>query len=158
MWCLGTPGTFWWHCSQSCMYSDETTWDLWSETLLENPWKCHFRDSNFQNVPRCMALKNLCLWCEFQIRLLFIISLLRKTFWQPCNKSHNFIKLIWILVMSHFPSLWHLLWLVWPPPWMYFIFIAQVPLSIKAPLTKLEKNYGQFVWLLLLFFNLIFTF
>ena len=37
-------------------------------------------------------------------------------------------------------------------------FYCQVPLSIKAPLTKLEKNYGQFVWLLLLFFNLIFTF
>ena len=48
---------------------------------LENPWKWPFSDFNFQNVPLdASALKNLCLWCEFQSRLLFIISLLLKTF------------------------------------------------------------------------------
>ena len=41
-------------------------------------WRRHFRDSKCQNVPTedASALKHLCLWCEFQSRLLFIISLL----------------------------------------------------------------------------------
>ena len=51
MWCLGTPGTFWRHCSQSCVYSDETTWHPRWKMPLENPWKCHFCDSKFQNIP-----------------------------------------------------------------------------------------------------------
>jgi len=49
--------------SQSCVYSDETTciWCL--------RWKMPGDAS---------ALKNLCLWFEFQSHLLFIISLLLK--------------------------------------------------------------------------------
>ena len=29
------------------------------EMRLENPWKCHFRDSKFQNVPRCLGPQQL---------------------------------------------------------------------------------------------------
>ena len=54
--CRGTPGTFRRHCSQSCMYSDETTWRPRWKILLENPRKWHFRDSlKLQNVPRCLG-------------------------------------------------------------------------------------------------------
>ena len=35
------------------------------------------------------ALKNLCLWCEFQSRLLFIISLLLKTFSTALSKEQT---------------------------------------------------------------------
>ena len=34
----------------------------------------HFETLNFKMSPDASALKNLCLWCEFQSRLLFIIS------------------------------------------------------------------------------------
>ena len=47
--------TFRQHCSQSSMYSGKTTWRLWWKIPLENPWKRHFRDSKFQNVPRCLG-------------------------------------------------------------------------------------------------------
>ena len=46
----------------------------------ENPWKHHFRDSKFQNVPRCLGPQELVPLCEFQSRLLLIISQLLKTF------------------------------------------------------------------------------
>ena len=29
------------------------------EILLENPWKWHFQDSKFENVPRCLSPKKL---------------------------------------------------------------------------------------------------
>ena len=89
------PGTFRQsfrrHCSQSCAYSDETTWyPRWWRIPLENPWKCHFRDSKFHNVARCHGPQELVPWCEFQSRLLFIIiCLLLKTFWQPCCHVHT---------------------------------------------------------------------
>ena len=78
------------YCSQSCAYSDETTWHpRWWRIPLENPWKCHFRDSKFQNVARCHGPQELVPWCEFQSRLLLIIiCLLLKTFWQPCSQVH----------------------------------------------------------------------
>ena len=55
---------------------------LTKQIPCENPWKRHFQDSNFQNVPIIdgSALKHLCLWCKFQSHLLFIISLLLKNF------------------------------------------------------------------------------
>ena len=59
MQCCGTSGTFQQHCSQSCLYSDKTTWRPWWKIPLENPWKHHFRDSNFQNVPRCLRAQEL---------------------------------------------------------------------------------------------------
>ena len=49
------PGTFWRHCSQSRLYSDETTWRPRWKIALENTWKCHFRESKFENVPRCLG-------------------------------------------------------------------------------------------------------
>ena len=75
---MSWSGTFRWYCSQSCVYSDKTTWCLWWKIPLENPWKGDFRDSAFQNVPRCLGPKKLVaslFWCEFQSRLLFIVSL-----------------------------------------------------------------------------------
>ena len=39
---------------QEPWYSDETTWHP-----PENPWKRHFRDSNSQNVPRCLSPQEL---------------------------------------------------------------------------------------------------
>ena len=78
VWYLGMPGTFWLHCSQSCVYSDKTTWRLQWETPLKNPWRRHYRDSDFKMSADALALKSLCLWCEFQSHLLFIISLLLK--------------------------------------------------------------------------------
>ena len=78
VWYLGMPGTFWLPCSQSCVYSDKTTWHLQWETPLKNPWRRHYRDSDFKMSADALALKSLCLWCEFQSHLLFIISLLLK--------------------------------------------------------------------------------
>ena len=78
VWYLGMPGTFWLHCSQSCMYSDKTTWCLQWETPLKNPWRRHYQDSDFKMSTDALALKSLCLWCQFQSHLLFIISLLLK--------------------------------------------------------------------------------
>ena len=78
VWYLGMPGTFWLHCSQSCVYSDKTTWRLQWETPLKNPWRRHYRDSDFKMSADALALKSLCLCCEFQSHLLFIISLLLK--------------------------------------------------------------------------------
>ena len=63
------------HCSQSCAYSDETTWHpRWWRIPLENPRKCHFRDSKFQNVAKCHGPQELVPWCEFQSRLLSQLS------------------------------------------------------------------------------------
>ena len=45
--------------SQSCVYPVETTWCLQWKIPLENPWKCHFQDSKFQNVPRCLGPQEL---------------------------------------------------------------------------------------------------
>ena len=59
VWCSGTPGTFRWHCSQSCVYSDKTTWRPRWKIPLETPWKWHFRDSKFQNVPWCLGPQKL---------------------------------------------------------------------------------------------------
>ena len=50
---------------------------------LENLKKGHFQDSNFQTVPRHIVkrpFKNLCLWCEFQSCVRFIISRVLKNF------------------------------------------------------------------------------
>ena len=88
------PGTFRQsfrrHCSQSCAYSDETTWHpRWWRIPLENPWKCHFGDSKFQNVARCHGPQELVPWCEFQSRLQFIIiCLLLKNFLTALQSSH----------------------------------------------------------------------
>ena len=92
MQCCGMPGTFRRHCSQSCVYSDKTTWHPRWKVLIENPWKCHFRDSKFQNAPSTSALKNLCLCSEFQSHLLFIITQLLKNrvrtlFWTKTSRT-----------------------------------------------------------------------
>ena len=40
----------------------------------------------FKMFPDASALKNLCFWCEFQSRLLFIITLLLKNFLTALNR------------------------------------------------------------------------
>ena len=47
------------HCYQSCVYSDETTWCPQWKIRHENLWKHDFRDSKFQNVPRCLGPNKL---------------------------------------------------------------------------------------------------
>ena len=44
--------------------------------LSKTPGNGNFGTLNFKMSLDASALKNLCLWCEFQSRLLFIISLL----------------------------------------------------------------------------------
>ena len=81
MWCHEIPRTFWWHCSQSCVYSDEATWcNAVEKYLLKTPGNGLSQTLTYRMSLDASALKNLCLWCEFQSRLLFIISLLLKTF------------------------------------------------------------------------------
>ena len=48
--------------------------------LLKTPGNGIFKTLNFKMSLDASALKNLCFWCEFQSRLLFIISLLLKNF------------------------------------------------------------------------------
>ena len=48
----------------------------------------------FKMFPDASALKNLCLWCEFQSRLLFIISLLLKNFLTALNRFQTFAILL----------------------------------------------------------------
>ena len=57
--CHEMPGTFWRHCSQSCVYSDEATWHLRWRNMSSNHWKWHFQDSKFQNVRRCFGPQEL---------------------------------------------------------------------------------------------------
>ena len=47
--------------------------------LLKSPGNAISETLNFKMSLDASALKNLCLWCEFQSHLLFIISLLLKT-------------------------------------------------------------------------------
>ena len=48
--------------------------------LLKTPGNANSESINFRMALDTSALKNLCLWCEFQMHLLFIISLLLKNF------------------------------------------------------------------------------
>ena len=32
---------------------------IWWKIPLENPWKCHFRDSKLQSIPRCLGPQEL---------------------------------------------------------------------------------------------------
>ena len=47
---------------------------------LKTPGNAISETINFKMSLDALALKNMCLWCEFQSRLLFIISLLLKSF------------------------------------------------------------------------------
>ena len=44
---------------KSCQYSDQITWPPRWKIPLVNSWKCNFRDSKFQNVPRCLSPQEL---------------------------------------------------------------------------------------------------
>ena len=48
--------------------------------LLKPPGNDIYETLNFKMSLDASALKHWCLWCEFQSRLLFVISLLRKNF------------------------------------------------------------------------------
>ena len=75
---LWNAWTFRLHCSQFWVYSHKSTWCLWWKIPLENPGNGISEALNFKMSPDASALKNLCLWCEFQSHLLFIISLILK--------------------------------------------------------------------------------
>ena len=82
---------------------------------LENPWKCHFRDSKFQNVATCPDPQEFVPWCEFQSRqLLIIICLLLNTFRQPFSQVQVLdvcTTAVWIPKNIH--SYWVLMKLFW---------------------------------------------
>ena len=81
---------------------------------LKNPWKCHFRDSTFQNVARCHGPQEFVPWCEFQSRqLLIIICLLLQSgtgfrCLYHCRLNSKNIHSYWVLMklfLIFFPSL-----------------------------------------------------
>ena len=80
MQCHRMPETFQRHYSQSCAYSDEKRGVHGGKYLLNTPENAISESLNFKMSLDASALKNLCLWCEFQSRLLFITSLLLKNF------------------------------------------------------------------------------
>ena len=94
--------------SQSCVYSDRTACCPRWKIPIENPWKCNFQDSKFQKLMflDASALKILCLWCEFQGCLLFIISLLLNPL-SPSSDQHQFSPMISIDCQEQ--SLWELI-------------------------------------------------
>ena len=72
------------HCSQSCVYSDETTWCPQWKMWHENLWKRNFRDSKFQNVPRCLRLNKLVPFGASSKAAYYSLSdCYLKTCWQP---------------------------------------------------------------------------
>ena len=84
--CLGTPGTCWQHCSQACVYSNQTTWHKWLETPFETLGNAITETLIFKSSLDALAPKNLCLWCEFHsLSACYLI----KTFWQPCVNAKN---------------------------------------------------------------------
>ena len=131
------------YCSQSCAYSDETTWHpRWWRIPLENPWKCHFRDSTFQNVARCHGPQEFVPWCEFQSRqLLIIICLLISTFWQPFSQVQVLdvcTTAVWI------PKNIHSYWVLMKLFLIFFPSLALVhkPCRLLGFLLILKESHG----------------
>ena len=79
--CLGMPGTFRRHCSVSCVDSDEKTRSPRWKIPLENPWKCPFRDSKFQNVPRLS--RTWAFGASYKTAYYSLPACYLKAFWQP---------------------------------------------------------------------------
>ena len=92
--CLRMPWTFQWRCSQSCLYCDETTWRQWWKIPLENLWKCHFRDSIFLSVPRCLSPQELVplVWVS-KAAYYSLSACYFKSFWQPWTKMNMILFL-----------------------------------------------------------------
>ena len=84
LWTVWTVEKFGQHCSQSCVHFDETTWRPQWETPLENPWKRHFRGSNFQNIPRCLGPQELAPLARVQKAPTIHYQPATSNFWQPC--------------------------------------------------------------------------
>ena len=59
--------------------------------ILKTPGDAISETLNFKMSQDASALKNLCLWYKFQSRLLFIISLLLKTFLTALTNNNNFV-------------------------------------------------------------------
>ena len=96
MQCLGTPslghfnGIF---LSLACVkYLLKTFGNAISETLIS------------KMSLKALALKNLCLWCEFQSHLLFIISLLLKNFLTALIVLNNQSLMFTVCKQKRFPS------------------------------------------------------
>ena len=96
-----------------------------ASTVENTPGNAISETLNFKMFLDALVLKNLCLWCEFQSRLLFIISLLLKNFltalltalisqivnssltppYQPNQKLHSWVNTseLWGLQASNVP-------------------------------------------------------
>ena len=96
------------HCTTTTWNAYETAWLPWWKILLENPGNAISETLYFKMSLDALAFKNLCLRCEFQSHLLFIISLLFKNvltalallrlhagiFWaHSCYHANQFCKL-----------------------------------------------------------------
>ena len=111
---------------------------------LENPWKCHFRDSKFQNVATCHDPQERVPWCESQRRLLFIIicQCYLKTFWQPCSQVHVVLDVcntaFWI------PKNIHSWWVLVKVFLIFFqsVALVQKPCRLMGFLLILKESHG----------------
>ena len=112
-----------------------------ASTVENTPGNAISETLNFKMSLDALVLKNLCLWCEFQSRLLFIISLLLKNFltalltalisqivkidvltlpYQHNQKLHSWVNTSesWGLQASNVP--------LSPPPLFIYLFFALV--------------------------------
>ena len=69
------------------------------KNLLKTPGNTISETLIFEMSLDASAPKNLCLWCEFQIRLLFIISLLLKNFLTALIVRDSFF-LLWLKLLK----------------------------------------------------------
>ena len=108
---------------------------------LENPWKCHFRDSKFQNVAKCHDPQEFVPWCEFLSRVvLIIICLLLNTFWQPFSQVQVLdvcTTAVWI------PKNIHSYWVLMKLFLMFFASLALVhkPCRLMGFLLILKESH-----------------
>ena len=60
------------------------------EIPLENPCKRHFRDSKFQNVPRCLGPSRTCAFggASSKVAYYSLSACYLEPFWQPCMLPH----------------------------------------------------------------------
>ena len=85
------------------MYSDETIWRPRLIYILETPGNGISETlKTFKMSLDASALRNLCLWCEFQSCLLFIISLLLENFLTALDLSQSEMEKYfeWVIMLQ----------------------------------------------------------
>ena len=75
------------------------------KNLLKTPRNAISETLNVKMSLDALALKNLCLWCKFQSRLLFIISLLLKNFLTALIVTDSFF-LLWLKLLRRLLEFW----------------------------------------------------